>query len=74
MKKRTSLEELIEWITLGEGGYSTNDIIEKCLSLLPKERKQICSAFDRGTNDTGELKPVKFSSGKDYYNQTYNIK
>jgi hypothetical protein len=73
---QTAMEILIEWIELGEGGWNSNEIIDKATELLETEKQQIIEAHDKGISRYCQWEPERHGnkqpSGTDYFNQTFN--
>ena len=66
MKRKTAMQELVEWIS--NNGMSPDcgvpDIKLKAQQLLEKEKEQIIEAFDTACEDQDRI-------GKEYYSETY---
>ena len=70
MAQQTAMNELLLWVrkTLPMDLDYPKMIEDKIESLIPKEKEQICDAFDKGKWDTMAFKGTL---KEQYYNETY---
>jgi len=62
--EKTPLQQLIAWIELGEGGYSTNQILNKALELTSAERDDAKDFFKAGQKYGQQLQIEARGGGK----------
>ena len=70
---KTAMQELIERLKSKGGGMeiylnANTQIINEALE---KEKEQIITAYDKGSDVNDDLKPF-YGTPEQYYNQTYN--
>jgi len=71
---KTAMQELIEWANnrvIMRSMISPHELLEQIKTGLEKEKEQIITAYDKGSDVNDDLKPF-YGTPEQYYNQTYN--
>lgn len=70
MTQKTAMQQMLEWVTSNYPNFNAADIEAKIEELLATEKEQIIDAWDNAYSGF-HSEDVDFTSGEQFYNQTY---